>query len=64
MMGDTGSLSMGGFLALLALILKKEILLLIIGGVFVIETASVMIQVFSYKRTGKGYSRWLQSITI
>ncbi len=53
MMGDTGSLSMGGFLALLALILKKEILLLIIGGVFVIETASVMIQVYSFRRTGK-----------
>lgn len=53
MMGDTGSLSMGGFLALLSLILKKEILLLIIGGVFVIETASVMIQVYSFKRTGK-----------
>ena len=53
MMGDTGSLSMGGFLALLSLILKKEILLLIIGGVFVIETASVIIQVYHFKRTGK-----------
>ena len=53
MMGDTGSLSMGGFLATLSLILKKEILLVIIGGVFVIETVSVMIQVYSYKRKGK-----------
>ncbi|MDC7231849.1 MAG: phospho-N-acetylmuramoyl-pentapeptide-transferase [Spirochaetales bacterium] len=53
MMGDTGSLSMGGFLATLALILKKEILLVIIGGVFVIETVSVMIQVYSFKKTGK-----------
>lgn len=53
MMGDTGSLSMGGFIATLALILKKEILLVIIGGVFVIETVSVMIQVYSFKKTGK-----------
>ena len=53
MMGDTGSLAMGGFLATLALILKKEVILLIIGGVFVIETASVMIQVYSFKKTGK-----------
>ncbi len=53
MMGDTGSLSMGGFIATLSLILKKEILLVIIGGVFVIETVSVMIQVYSFKRTGK-----------
>jgi len=53
MMGDTGSLSMGGFLATLSLILKKEILLVIIGGVFVIETVSVMIQVYSYKKKGK-----------
>ena len=44
---------MGGFLATLALILKKEILLVIIGGVFVIETLSVMIQVYSFKKTGK-----------
>ncbi|MDC7242212.1 MAG: phospho-N-acetylmuramoyl-pentapeptide-transferase [Spirochaetales bacterium] len=53
MMGDTGSLSMGGFIATLSLILKKEILLVIIGGVFVVETVSVMIQVYSFKKTGK-----------
>ncbi len=53
MMGDTGSLSMGGFVATLALILKKELILVIVGGVFVIETLSVMIQVCSFKRTGK-----------
>lgn len=53
MMGDTGSLTMGGLLGVLSLMLKKEILLLIIGGVFVIETASVIIQVISFKTTGK-----------
>lgn len=49
MMGDTGSLMLGGVLGAVSLIVKKEILLLVIGGVFVIETASVIIQVGSYK---------------
>ncbi|MDA3849897.1 MAG: phospho-N-acetylmuramoyl-pentapeptide-transferase [Spirochaetaceae bacterium] len=53
MMGDTGSLMIGGVLGVLALILKKELLLIIIGGVFVIETVSVVIQVLWYKRTKK-----------
>ncbi len=53
MMGDTGSLSLGGVLAVFALLLKKEILLLIIGGVFVMETLSVIIQVLYFKRTGR-----------
>lgn len=53
MMGDSGSLSMGGMLGLLAVMVKKEILLGIIGGVFVMETLSVILQVFFYKRTGK-----------
>lgn len=48
-MGDTGSLMMGGVLAFLALAVKKEILMFIVGGVFVIEAASVMIQVASFK---------------
>ncbi|MDR2589223.1 MAG: phospho-N-acetylmuramoyl-pentapeptide-transferase [Spirochaetales bacterium] len=51
MMGDTGSLSLGGVLSVLALLVKKEILLLIIGGVFVMEAASVMIQVAHFKLT-------------
>lgn len=51
MMGDTGSLSLGGILGVLALLVKKELLLLIIGGVFVMEAASVMIQVAHYKLT-------------
>lgn len=49
MMGDTGSLALGGILGTLALIVKKEILLLVIGGVFVMEAASVIIQVVYYK---------------
>ena len=48
-MGDTGSLALGGGLAALAVITKTELLLLIIGGVFVIETLSVMLQVASFK---------------
>jgi phospho-N-acetylmuramoyl-pentapeptide-transferase len=54
-MGDTGSLAFGGVLGLSALILKKEVLLVIIGGVFVIETASVIIQVLYFKYTRKKY---------
>ena len=49
MMGDTGSLSLGGVLGVIALIIKKEILLIIVGGVFVMEAFSVIIQVISYK---------------
>ncbi|GGE22550.1 phospho-N-acetylmuramoyl-pentapeptide-transferase [Marinithermofilum abyssi] len=52
-MGDTGSLALGGGLAALAVITKTELLLLIIGGVFVVETLSVMIQVGSFKLRGK-----------
>jgi len=48
-MGDVGSLSLGGVIAVISLITKKEILLLVIGGVFVLEIASVIIQVVSYK---------------
>lgn len=52
-MGDTGSLALGGALAAIAIVTNLEILLIIIGGVFVIETLSVMIQVVSFKTTGK-----------
>jgi phospho-N-acetylmuramoyl-pentapeptide-transferase len=48
-MGDVGSLSLGGVVATISLIIKKEILILIIGGVFVLEAASVIIQVLVYK---------------
>lgn len=53
MMGDTGSLSLGGVIGVIALIIKKEILLIITGGVFVLEILSVIIQVVSYKLTKK-----------
>lgn len=49
MMGDTGSLSLGGVLGVIALMIKKEVLLVVVGGVFVIEACSVIIQVVSYK---------------
>ena len=52
-MGDTGSLSLGGSLASVAIIVKHEIVLAIIGGLFVLETVSVIIQVLSFKLTGK-----------
>tara|TARA_B100000941_G_C28488650_1_gene546512 strand:+ start:700 stop:1785 length:1086 start_codon:yes stop_codon:yes gene_type:complete len=52
-MGDTGSLSLGGSLATVAIIVKHEIVLAIIGGLFVLETVSVIIQVLSFKLTGK-----------
>ena len=52
-MGDTGSLSLGGSLAAIAIIVKHEIVLAIIGGLFVLETVSVIIQVISFKLTGK-----------
>jgi len=48
-MGDTGSLSLGGSIGIISLLIKKEILLFIVGGVFVLETLSVIIQIFSYK---------------
>ncbi|MFW5801453.1 MAG: phospho-N-acetylmuramoyl-pentapeptide-transferase [Spirochaeta sp.] len=53
MMGDTGSLALGGVVATVALMIKHEILLIVVGGVFVIETLSVIIQVSGYKLTGK-----------
>ncbi|MEK6672842.1 MAG: phospho-N-acetylmuramoyl-pentapeptide-transferase [Nitrospirota bacterium] len=52
-MGDVGSLSLGGTLGTLAVITKHEIVLFVVGGIFVIETLSVMLQVASYKLTGK-----------
>ena len=54
-MGDTGSLSLGAALGTLAILLKKEILLIIVGGVFVIESLSVIIQVLYFKHTKNKY---------
>lgn len=52
-MGDTGSLALGAALGVLAVLTKTELLLPILGGVYVIETLSVIIQVISFKTTGK-----------
>ncbi len=52
-MGDTGSLALGGFIAAVAMVLKQEVLLIIIGFVFVAEVCSVIIQVTYYKKTHK-----------
>ncbi len=51
-MGDTGSLALGGALGAIAILVKKELLLLIVGGVFVITALSVIIQVLSYRYRG------------
>jgi phospho-N-acetylmuramoyl-pentapeptide-transferase len=52
-MGDTGSLALGGALGTVAVITNHELVLLIIGGLFVLETVSVIVQVVSFKTTGK-----------
>jgi phospho-N-acetylmuramoyl-pentapeptide-transferase len=52
-MGDTGSLALGGALGAVAVATKSEIVLAITGGLFVLETVSVIVQVFWYKRTGR-----------
>ncbi len=52
-MGDVGALSLGGALGIVALIIKNELLLVIVGGIFVVEALSVILQVLSFKLTGK-----------
>jgi phospho-N-acetylmuramoyl-pentapeptide-transferase len=52
-MGDVGSLALGGAIATVAILIKQELLLVIVGGVFVLEAASVVIQVVSFKTRGK-----------
>ncbi len=52
-MGDVGSLSLGGALGTLAVVTKHELILIVVGGIFVMETVSVAMQVASYKLTGK-----------
>ena len=54
-MGDTGSLSLGGTIAVLALIIRKELLIPVLCGVFLIENLSVMLQVSYFKYTKKKY---------
>jgi phospho-N-acetylmuramoyl-pentapeptide-transferase len=52
-MGDTGAMAIGGALAAFAIMMKVEALIVLIGGIFVIEAASVIIQVYSFKTTGR-----------
>jgi phospho-N-acetylmuramoyl-pentapeptide-transferase len=52
-MGDTGSLALGGAVAIVAMILKMPLIVMIVGGIYVIETLSVIMQVTSFKLTGK-----------
>ena len=52
-MGDTGSLALGGALGSIAVVVKHELVLAIVGGLFVLEAVSVIVQVASYKTTGK-----------
>jgi phospho-N-acetylmuramoyl-pentapeptide-transferase len=52
-MGDTGSMALGGAIATLAILTETEVLLVLIGGIYLIEALSVMIQVASFKRTGR-----------
>lgn len=78
-MGDTGSLGIGGAIAAIAIITKSELLFLVIGGVFVVEMLSVVLQVISFKTRGKrifkmspihhhfelsGWSEWRVVVTI
>ena len=52
-MGDTGSLALGGALGIVAVLIKQELLLVIVGGLFVVEALSVIVQVVSFQLTGK-----------
>src|SRR5690606_23753846 len=52
-MGDTGSLALGGALGAMGVVTKHEFELVVIGGLFVLETVSVIVQVVSYKLTGR-----------
>jgi phospho-N-acetylmuramoyl-pentapeptide-transferase len=52
-MGDVGSLALGGAIGTVAVVIKQELLLIFVGGIFVVEALSVMIQVVSFKLRGK-----------
>jgi len=54
-MGDVGALALGGALGTIAVIVRQEIVLFVMGGIFVAETVSVMLQVFWFKYTKKRY---------
>jgi phospho-N-acetylmuramoyl-pentapeptide-transferase len=56
-MGDTGSLPLGGLMGYVAIVTRQELMLFIVGGIFVIEAVSVIIQIFYFKTTGKRFFR-------
>ncbi len=60
-MGDVGSLSLGGALGVIAVLVRQELLLVVMGGVFVVEALSVILQVGSYKLRQNVFSEWLNS---
>ena len=60
-MGDTGSLAIGGLIGAIALMIKQELVLVIVGGVFVMEAGSVVLQVAGCKVRGKGYRMFLRT---
>ena len=62
-MGDTGSLATGGAIGTVAVVTKHELVLLVIGGLFVLEAVSVIVQVASFKLTGKRVFVWRRFIT-
>ena len=59
-MGDTGALALGGALGVVAILIKKEILLVLVGSVFVMETLSVIIQVLYFRYTKKKQGKGLR----
>jgi phospho-N-acetylmuramoyl-pentapeptide-transferase len=56
-MGDVGSLALGAALGVVAVVVRQEVVLFIMGGIFVMETLSVIMQVASFKLTGKRFFR-------
>ena len=54
-MGDVGALSLGAAIGLMAVIVRQEVVLIIMGGIFVLEALSVIIQVLSFKYRGKEF---------
>ena len=63
-MGDTGSLAIGGAIAALAVLSRTELLLILLSGMFLVITISVILQVGSFKLTGRRISGWPRCITI
>ena len=63
-MGDVGALALGAALGTIAVIVRQEIVLVIMGGVFVVETLSVMLQVASFKLRANGSFAWRRSTII